>query len=103
MNSELLLVLTVLSLIFGIYSGLSSAKRGVRNDDRQEATDMARVMVKLEDISVGISEIRSELNNVKVDLKEQTERLIVAEQSIKREHMRIDEITKNNHIKKSFK
>ena len=104
MNNETLFVLTVLSLIFGIYSGLSSAKRGARQDDRQEATDMARVMVKLEDISVGISEIRSELNNVKGDLKEQTERLIVAEQSLKRAHMRLDEMTHGYpKIKKSSK
>ncbi|MBO5883607.1 MAG: hypothetical protein J6Q78_04305 [Clostridia bacterium] len=92
MNSESLLILTALSLVFGIYSGVSSARRGERRDNRQDASDMTRVMVKLEDISVGISEIRSELNNVKGDLKEQTERLIVAEQSLKRAHMRLDEL-----------
>lgn len=93
MNNESLLILTALSLVFGIYSGVSSARRGERRDNRRDASDMTRVMVKLEDISVGISEIRSELNNVKGDLKEQTERLIVAEQSLKRAHMRLDELS----------
>ena len=91
-SNESLLILTALSLVFGIYSGLSSARRGERRDNRKDASDMTRVMVKLEDISVGISEIRSELNNVKGDLKEQTERLIVAEQSLQRAHMRLDEL-----------
>ena len=93
MNNESLLILTALSLVFGIYSGVSSARRGERRDNRRDASDMTRVMVKLEDISIGISEIRSELNNVKGDLKEQTERLIVAEQSLKRAHMRLDELS----------
>ena len=89
-----------MSLVFGIYSGVLSARRGDRRDTRKDASDMTRVMVKLEDISVGISEIRSELNNVKGDLKEQTERLIVAEQSLKRAHMRIDEISGRHPIVK---
>ena len=50
------------------------------------------VIVKLEDISVGISEIKGDMSNVKGDIRELTERLIVAEQQIKQANKRIDEI-----------
>ena len=50
------------------------------------------VIVKLEDISAGISEIKADLSNVKGDVKELTERLIIAEESVKLAHRRIDEL-----------
>ena len=40
----------------------------------------------------GITEIKSELSHVKSDIKEITERLIVAEQSVKMAHKRLNEL-----------
>jgi hypothetical protein len=50
------------------------------------------VIVKLEDISAGISEIKGDINGVKGDVKDLTERLIVAEQQIKGAKNRLDQI-----------
>ena len=92
MTESGMLIITAFSLLFGIYSGVLSLRRSAKKEDRREASDMARVMVKLEDICDGISEIKSDLYNVKGDIKELTERLIVAEQSVKRAHLRLNEL-----------
>ena len=86
------LVISALSLIFGVYSGINSIQRKNRSDSRRDASEMTMVIVKLEDISSGISEIKTDLSNVKGDIKEITERLIVAEQSVRQAHKRLDEI-----------
>ena len=50
---------------------------------------MTTMIVKLENISMGISEIKSEMNNIKCDLT-QRERLVIVEESCKSAHKRID-------------
>lgn len=95
MEIELALLISGLTMAFGIYSGMTSIKRHYKADTRKESAQMTMVIVKLEGISEGISEIKTDLSNVKGDIKEITERLIVAEQSIKLAHSRLDELYKS--------
>ena len=92
MENEIALLISGMTMLFGIYSAVNSIKRNSRKDNRKESAEMAMVIVKLEGISAGISEIKTDLNNVKGDVKEMTERVIIAEQSVKLAHKRIDEI-----------
>lgn len=93
---EIALLVSIISLFFGIYSGVVSMRRSSRAESRKSASEMTMVIVKLEDISSGISEIKTDLSNVKGDIKEITERLIVAEQSIKLAHDRLNEIKRDH-------
>ena len=92
MEIEIALLISGVTMAFGIYSGMSSIKRHARKESRKESADMTMVIVKLEGISAGIAEIKTDLNSVKGDIKELRERLIVVEQSVKLAHTRIDEI-----------
>ena len=92
MNFEIALIISGISMAFGIYSGLYSIKRHSRADSQNKGAEMTMVIVKLEGISEGISEIKTDLCHVKGDIKEITERLIIAEQSLKLAHARIDEL-----------
>ena len=94
MNTEVLitLLISISSLAFGVYSGSCAIKRDRRAEDRKDASEMAAVLVKLEDISTGIGEIKNDVSNVKGDIKELTERLIVAEQQIRQANIRIDQM-----------
>lgn len=92
MQIEIALLISGITMAFGIYSGISSVKRHYRLDNRKESAEMMMVIVKLEGISEGITEIKSELSHVKSDIKEITERLIVAEQSVKMAHKRLNEL-----------
>ncbi len=91
------LLISAVSLVFGIYTGVFSIKRSTRKDERRDASELATVMVKLEDIVEGIGEIKSDIANVKVDIKELTERLIVAEQRIRQADKTIDEMQKRRN------
>ena len=97
MEIEIALLISGITMAFGIYSGMSSIKRHARKDSRKESAEMAMVIVKLEGISTGIAEIKTDLNSVKDDIKELRERLIIAEQSLKLAHTRIDDIHEKRH------
>ena len=91
---EVALLISGVSVAFGIFAGISNLRRNQKLDDKRDATEMTTVIVKLENIGIGITEIKSEINNVKNDIKEDRERIIRVEESAKQAHKRIDEITK---------
>ena len=93
----ILSLITGISLLFGVFSGLIGLRKSTRNEAGKHASEMMMVIVKLEDISVGVAEIKADLSGVKGDIRDLTERLIVAEQSIKQAHRRIDEQQRREH------
>ena len=98
MNEEALLsLITGISLLFGVFSGLIGLRKSTRSEAGKHASEMMMVIVKLEDISVGVTEIKSDLSGVKSDIRDLTERLIVAEQAIKQAHRRLDDLQKHEH------
>jgi hypothetical protein len=92
MEIEIALLISGITMAFGIYSGMNSIRRHTKADSRKDGAEMTMVIVKLEGISEGIAEIKTDLSHVKGDIKEITERLIIAEQSIKLAHTRLDEV-----------
>lgn len=92
MTIEVALVISALSLAFGIYQGVSNLKRNQRADNVQEASQMTTVIVKLENIGAGISEIKSDMRNVKDEVRELRDRIIKVEDSTKSAHRRIEEL-----------
>jgi len=90
MTVEVALLISGVSVAFAIYAGITNMKRNQRNDTKNDATEMTTVIVKLENIGTGIAEIKSEMTNVKNDLKETRERIIKVEESTKQAHKRLD-------------
>ena len=86
------IMISFVSLIFGIYSGVSNVRRSNRAEHRRDISELTMVIVKLEDIGTGVSEIKSDMNSVRDDIKELTGRLMVAEQQIRQINKRVDEI-----------
>ena len=97
MQIEIAVLISVISVIFGIYSGVHSMRRKERSDTKRESAELTMVIVKLEGISEGIIEIKREMAKEKEDIKNLTERLIVAEQSLKSAHKRINEFEKKSN------
>ena len=95
MQIEVAILISGLTMAFSIYSVIASLKRRYKADNRKDGAEMMMVIVKLEGISEGITEIKAELSHVKSDIKEITERLIVAEQSVKMAHKRLNELHGN--------
>lgn len=92
MTIEVAYVISALSLIFGIYQGVTNIKRTQKVDVKQDASELTTVIVKLENIGNGITEIKAELNNVKNDRKEDREKIIRLEESLKSAWKRIEEL-----------
>mgnify|MGYP000023241636 FL=1 len=90
MTIELALVISGISLAFSIWQGISSMRRNNKKDDREDATQLTTVIVKLESISSGVLEIKSKINSVENDIKESREKIIRLEESVKQAHKRID-------------
>lgn len=90
MSIEVALIISAVSLAFGIYSGIATMKRNHKSDSQKDASEMTTVIVKLENISNGIAEIKADFATIKTEIKELRDRLIVNEQSIKSAWKRID-------------
>ena len=90
MTIEVALLISGVSVAFGVYSGIKNLKRNEKAEVKQDASEMTTVIVKLENICTGIAEIKTEMNNVKNDIKEDRERIIRVEESAKQAHKRLD-------------
>lgn len=83
MTIEVAVVISLISLIFAIVSGVSSMKRNARTDDRKDASELTTVIVKLENIGNDIKEIKTDLRDVKADIQVHAEKIVKIEQQIK--------------------
>ena len=92
MTIEVALVISGISLAFGIYQGIVNMKRNQRAEDKQDATQLTTVIVKLENIGTGISEIKSDMRSMKDEVRELRDRLIKVENSTASAHRRIEEL-----------
>ena len=94
MTVEVAVLIAGVSLAFAIYQGVSNLKRNKAADYKNEASQLTTVIVKLENIGIGVTEIKSEINNIKGETKDNRERLIKVEESAKQAHKRLDTIEK---------
>lgn len=96
MSIELTILLSVISVCISAVFGYATFSRNKSTDTKKDASDMTTVIVKLENISTGISEIKLDIKDVKNEVKELRERVAKVESSTKSAHNRIDEIKKDN-------
>lgn len=94
MTIELAMLISIISVVFGLYQGSSNLKRNSKADTKTDATQMTTVIVKLENIGNGISEIKTEMGNVKEDMKDIRDRVIRVEESSRQAHKRLDGLEK---------
>lgn len=79
MTIEVALLLSIASFSFAVYQGIANMKRNQKTDDKSEATQLTTVIVKLENIEGGISDIKKDINSVKNDVREDRERIVKLE------------------------
>ena len=92
MKIEITILLSFFSLLVAVVVAVVGLRRNHAADEREAAAEMTTVIVKLENIADGISEIKSDMKNVKIDVQELRERLVIVEQSTKSAHKRLDEM-----------
>ena len=77
--------ISVISLLFSIYIFLS-------NNNKENTSELTTVIVKLENIGSGISDIKSEIASLKDDQKDDHDKLIKLDASLSSAWKRINEI-----------
>lgn len=92
MSTEASIIISALALAFAVYQGIIGIRRNRSKDDKKDAVEMTTVIVKLENISNGISDIKIDMKNMGNEVRELRDRVIKAEDSAKSAHRRIDEI-----------
>lgn len=71
-----------LPYLISFFSLLLAAYTFAHQNNKENTTELTTVIVKLENIGNGISDIKSEIANMKTDQKEDHDRLIKAESSL---------------------
>jgi len=99
--SVISIFISVISVGFAIYQGTTTMDRDRQKDDRTDTTALTTVIVKLEGISNGITEIKNEIISVKTDIQDNRSRIIILEESTKSLHKRMDSCER--HCKHIFK
>lgn len=94
MTIELAIVISVASFVITLIKTISDMKRGHKQEVQEDTSQIASVLVKLENISEGIADIKKEINTIKNDVRDDHDRIIRLEESAKQAHKRIDEIGK---------
>ena len=79
------------SLILAAYTFLS-------RNNKENTTELTTVIVKLESIGAGITDIKAEIAGLKTDQKEDHDRLIKLESSVSTMWKRVDELKANANI-----
>lgn len=78
-----------------LISGLAllfSAYQFVKATEKEDTSQITTVLIKLEGIAEGITEIKSDIRTVKDDIKELRERVAKVEASASSAHKRIDRV-----------
>ena len=83
MTVEVAIVISVISLVFGIVSSIATMKRNARTDDRKDASELTTVIVKLENIGNDIKDIKTDLKDMKLDIQNHAEKIVRLEQQVK--------------------
>ena len=92
MTIELSLLLSGVSIAFAIFFGISTRSRNVKKDTQEKAREDATVLIKLENIQTAITEVKTEMNGYRNEMKEVREYYIKAQESLKSLHKRVDRI-----------
>lgn len=90
------IIISAASLVTAIYVAISNSKKNDKQETKSDASEMTTVIVKLENIGNGITEIKSEMKTIKTDMKEDHDRIIRVEESAKQAHKRIDGLQHNH-------
>ena len=83
-------IISLCSLIIAMVVAFSNIRNKNYVNDRESASQITTLIVKLENIADGINEIKSDMRSMKNDVDDLRERLISVEQSAKTAHHRID-------------
>lgn len=92
MTIELAVLISVVSVAFGVYGTVSNVKRVYKKDTQADTSILTTIVVKLENLGNVMHKIESEMSSLKTDIKMDHDKLIRVDESVKQAHKRINRI-----------
>ncbi|SHM82030.1 hypothetical protein SAMN02746066_03423 [Anaerosporobacter mobilis DSM 15930] len=89
MKIDLSTTISILAICISFAFGYATFKRNRSTDDKTDASEMTTVIVKLENIDIGVREIKSDMRAIQNDVKAQNDAIIRLEESLKSAWKRI--------------
>lgn len=83
MTIEISIMIAGISLAFAIYQGISNLKRNNKQDAAHEATQLTTVIVKLEAIGSDVNEIKTDLRDIRTEVKVNSADIVRLKQQVK--------------------
>ena len=94
MQVEIAYLISIVSLAFSVFFGLKSSKHTDTKDIEERVKDNTRINMKLDAIAGTTQEIKSEIST----MREEINKIIKLEQSLKSAHHRLDTLEERmNH------
>lgn len=86
----LAVVVSIISVVMSAYFGFRNAHKEDTKAIEKRVEDNTKINIKLDNICLQTSDIKSELTQIKEDIKVNNDRLIKVEESCKSAHHRLD-------------
>lgn len=83
MTIEVMTLITGISVSLGIISTILNLRRTNRVDAKNTIIETANLNNKIDNVLIGISELKVKLNAMETDQKDSKERIIILEQKVK--------------------
>lgn len=83
MQIEVMELITVVSILVGVFGTIYGVRSSKSKDDKAEATENAMIITKLEGIGKDTTEIKNEIKSIKADTKQNSEQIIRIDESLK--------------------
>ena len=94
MTIEIALIISAVSLFFGIFQGISNLRRNAKQDTQRETNDISSMRFKIDNIESILQEFKEELSAVKNHLSNINERLAFAEHDLSYTQKKLDKFEK---------
>lgn len=95
MTIELSLLLSGVSVAAAVFFAVRGNQRAEQNEIKQDATEMTTIIVKLENIDKGVCNLQMELERTRGEIKEDHDKLIRIDSSVKALWKQFDKLQQN--------
>ena len=99
MTIEVMTLITGISITLGIVSTIINLRRNNKADAKNTIIETANLNNKIDNVLIGISELKVKLNTIEADQKDSKERIIILEQNVKTLFQTVDKIQEHIDIK----
>lgn len=98
MTIEVMTLITGISVTLGIVSTLINLRRNSKVDTKTTIIEAANINNKIDNVLIGISELKVKLNAMEADQKDSRERIIILEEKVKTLFINVKQLQEHVNI-----